>query len=115
MGNPNTLKSFIQWGVATYPADHYLLDIWDHGGGLDGVCWDDTSGTNMTVSQVQQAIAGASTHIDVIGFDACLMGMEEVRTSFAAWATSCWAPRNWNPGTAGPMTRGWPTLQPIPR
>jgi hypothetical protein len=78
MGVSATLTSFIQWGVANYPANHYVLDIWDHGGGLDGTCWDDTSGHNLTVSQVRQAISNAGTHIDVIGFDACLMGMGEV-------------------------------------
>jgi subtilisin-like proprotein convertase family protein len=77
MGLPATLTSFIQWGVSNFPANHYLLDIWDHGGGLDGICWDDTSGNNLTVGQVRQAIANAGTHMDVIGFDACLMGMEE--------------------------------------
>jgi hypothetical protein len=79
MGDPNTLRDFIQWGVANYPADHYLLDLWDHGGGLDGVCWDDSNGSaNLSVSEVRQAIVAAGVHIDVIGFDCCLMAMEEM-------------------------------------
>jgi hypothetical protein len=78
MGLAASLTSFIQWGVATYPASHYVLDLWDHGGGLDGVCWDDTNGSNLTLQEVRQAITNSGTHIDVIGFDACLMGMEEV-------------------------------------
>lgn len=33
MGDPATLTQFVQWGVSTYPADHYALVLWNHGGG----------------------------------------------------------------------------------
>lgn len=36
-GSPDTLIDFIRWGVTNYPADHYLLVLWNHGQG-----WDDT-------------------------------------------------------------------------
>jgi hypothetical protein len=36
-GDPKCLSDFIQWGVKNYPADHYLLVLWNHGQG-----WDDT-------------------------------------------------------------------------
>ncbi|MBI3950309.1 MAG: peptidase C11 [Acidobacteria bacterium] len=36
MGDPNVLKSFIQWGIEKYPAKHYLVVVWNHGAG-----WDD--------------------------------------------------------------------------
>jgi len=36
-GDPKCLSDFIQWGVKKYPADHYLLVLWNHGQG-----WDDT-------------------------------------------------------------------------
>jgi len=36
-GDPKCLSDFIQWGVKSYPADHYLLVLWNHGQG-----WDDT-------------------------------------------------------------------------
>lgn len=32
-GDPAVLKAFIQWGAASFPADRYLLIIWNHGGG----------------------------------------------------------------------------------
>jgi hypothetical protein len=31
MGNYKVLQDFVQWGAATYPADHLLVVIWDHG------------------------------------------------------------------------------------
>ncbi|MBI3797038.1 MAG: peptidase C11 [Deltaproteobacteria bacterium] len=36
-GDPQVLASFIQWGMKNYPAQHYLVVIWNHGAG-----WDDT-------------------------------------------------------------------------
>lgn len=36
-GDPKCLSDFIQWCVKSYPADHYLLVLWNHGQG-----WDDT-------------------------------------------------------------------------
>ena len=77
MTTTGALQSFIQWGVATYPADHYMLDLWDHGGGLDGVCFNDY-GSSLSFSNVTQALSGAGTHMDLVAFDACLVGMEEM-------------------------------------
>ncbi|NRF37406.1 clostripain-related cysteine peptidase [Pedobacter foliorum] len=33
MGDPVVLRNFINWGKEKYPAEHYLLVIWDHGDG----------------------------------------------------------------------------------
>jgi hypothetical protein len=33
MGDPQTLTDFITWGQDQFPADHYMLIIWDHGQG----------------------------------------------------------------------------------
>jgi hypothetical protein len=74
MGNPSTLSNFIQWSVSAYPADHYALVLWDHGGGLYGV----GSGENLYPKQIRQAITDSGIHLDIVTFDACLMGMAEV-------------------------------------
>jgi hypothetical protein len=36
-GDPKTLTDFFTWGVKNYPADRYILVLWNHGQG-----WDDT-------------------------------------------------------------------------
>ena len=36
MGNPRVLEDFIKWGIKDYPAEHYLLVVWNHGNG-----WND--------------------------------------------------------------------------
>ena len=36
-GNPKVLTGFIQWGIKNFPAKHYLVDIWNHGGGWENL------------------------------------------------------------------------------
>ena len=36
MGDPRVLENFIQWGSKNYPAQHFLLVVWNHGNG-----WND--------------------------------------------------------------------------
>jgi hypothetical protein len=44
-----------------------------------GVCWDETDGMDyLETREVRAALEGVATPIDLIGFDACLMGMLEV-------------------------------------
>jgi hypothetical protein len=92
MGHPQTLIDFAVWAITNYPADDYALVLWDHGGGwrarslkdppVKAVCWDDTnSSDSLHMKEVQTAlnsieISGAQP--DLVGFDACLMGMVEV-------------------------------------
>ncbi len=90
IGDPQTLVDFVNWSVSNYPAEHYALIIWDHGSGwksklppIKGVCWDDTNNSDyLTSSELQYALSQIRStigkDIDIIGFDACLMGMEEV-------------------------------------
>jgi cysteine peptidase C11 family protein len=37
-GDPKVLKDFLAWGIKTYPAQHYLAVLWNHGAG-----WDDSN------------------------------------------------------------------------
>lgn len=47
--------------------------------GFKAVCWDDTSGgDSLIMSEVKSALDAATTDMDLIGFDACLMQMIEV-------------------------------------
>jgi len=85
MADPSVLGNFVNWATTNYPADHYLLVFWDHGGGWreegminKGVMVDDTSGTFMDMVDLADALDLINEHIDIIGFDACLMQMIEV-------------------------------------
>jgi Clostripain family len=82
MGSKTTLKNFITYCFNNFPANHYVLDLWDHGGGIFGICWDDTSSNDkLTFDEVDEAITetctAAAARIDILAMDACLMAMIE--------------------------------------
>lgn len=89
MGDPQTLVDFANWAVTEYPAEKYLLVIWNHGGGFRSlnftkdIAWDDTSGGDkITMSELEYSLSAISAqmgkNIDIVGMDACLMAMTEV-------------------------------------
>lgn len=84
MGAASTLSGFINWGLQNYPANHYMLVLWDHGANWEGVCVDDSSSYDiLTPNELATAFATVrATHpgftFDVIGFDACVMSSLEV-------------------------------------
>lgn len=83
MGAATTLQDFIQWAKSSFPAENYALILWDHGSGImdgsapGGVCWDDTNGDDyLTLPEIYSVLS--TNHVDLLGFDACLMGSLEV-------------------------------------
>ncbi|MCQ2437628.1 MAG: clostripain-related cysteine peptidase, partial [Clostridia bacterium] len=82
MGDPATLKLFVEIAREQCPADRYALILWDHGGGPSGgVCFDEVaaSGNAITPREIHIALNAVSPKIrfDWIGFDACLMASLE--------------------------------------
>lgn len=87
MADPVTLQTFITRAVALYPAENYVLDFWDHGGGIMGVCWDDTSNSDkLTMTELRSAIVNAGVAIDVVLFDACDMAQAEIAHQFVGYS-----------------------------
>jgi hypothetical protein len=79
MGDPETLTWFINYTFENFPADRYALILWDHGGNWEGVCWDWTNDDYLTMEEIKGALANSIVDkIDLLGFDACLMGSVEV-------------------------------------
>ena len=77
MGRKETLSNFIDFVMTNYPAKRYGLSLWDHGGGLDGICWDeDNNYNNIGINELQEALEGY--HFDFLGMDACIMGQYEI-------------------------------------
>ena len=82
MARPETLSDFIKWGVEKYPADHYMVVMAGFGNGWSGAMIDVGDRTLMSLPDIHQALQSAQAatgkKIDVLGFDAELMGMAEV-------------------------------------
>ncbi|NHJ87493.1 MAG: hypothetical protein FK734_18675 [Asgard group archaeon] len=82
MGDPLILQNFIEYCFINFPAQNYLLDIWDHGAGVYGCCSDETSGTILRINELQSGINTACSNrgerINIVSFDCCLMNMIEL-------------------------------------
>ncbi len=91
MGLSSSLSDFIDWGVKEYPADKYGLIFWNHGSGIDGCCfdettasWSDPNGDGLTPVEVSTAIKSARSSsgmfdkLEFIGYDCCLMQIQDI-------------------------------------
>ena len=91
MGDPQTLINFANWGIQNYPANNYMLILWDHGSGWKNmnlsqifkwVCYDNTNNDYITTIELRTALnsiyATTGKKLGIIAFDACLMGMTEI-------------------------------------
>jgi len=88
MGNWTVLKAFVDFVNDEFTADHYFLDLWDHGNSFTGGCVDEHTGVEglsrdrLMNDEVATALQGH--HIDIIAWDACLMAMMEVAYEYVA-------------------------------
>ncbi len=101
MTDPATLADFIQWGTKKYPANRYMLILWDHGGGsVSGYGYDQVyPNTTMTLDKLAQALEAGGVKFDFIGFDACLMGNTETALVCSKYADWLIASEETEPGT----------------
>jgi len=76
MGDPFTLRTFVDFTVSNFRAEHYVMVLWDHGNDVSGCCWDEHPEDHLTHPEVATALS--KYHIDILAFDACLMAMIEV-------------------------------------
>ena len=82
MGDPDTLNNFVSWSMDQFPADNYYLAIDDHGNGAYGISFDATSLNDpLTPPEVYSALKAATQNgarkIDILDYEACLMGLAE--------------------------------------
>lgn len=109
MGDPLVLADFITWGAANYPANRYALILWDHGAGWNGIAFDsDTADFGdpdfLSLGDLTGALAQALPQagvdkLDIIGFDACLMGQLDVFQAIAPFADFAVGSEELTPGS----------------
>ena len=105
MGSKDTLADFLEFCSENYDADHRALIVWDHGGGGAGrFSHDENSGNAMRVKHLREALEAVwdpdpkDPPLDIIGFDACLMGSLEVAEASYGFATHLVASEQLEPG-----------------
>lgn len=88
MGESSTLKSFLKWGIESYPAEHYVSVIWNHGGGpIGGVAYDSTDNYNsLSLNELTSALGGLGVKLDIVGFDASMTSNLETAAAISLYA-----------------------------
>ena len=82
MGDSGTLEAFVDFVTRKFTAQHYLLDLWDHGNDFSGSCYDEHPVDHLTHDEVVAGLVG--NHIDILAYDACLEAMIEVAYEYNA-------------------------------
>ncbi len=122
MGNPQTLNDFITWGQQYAPAEHYMVDVWDHGSGWDpyydatramgrtssrtgtrAICIDNTFNDQIRDVELPAALA-ATYNLDIVAADACMMAMTEVAYEIHDQGSYLLASEEDEPGSGFPYT-----------
>ncbi len=107
MSDPDTLVDFAVWAMEAYPADRHVLIMSDHGMGWPGGWTDaDNHGEEfvfISLSRLETSLKAITSQsglkkLDMIGMDACLMGMLEVYSAIAPYATYAVASEEVEPG-----------------
>ena len=80
MASGDTLADFISWGQKEYPAEKYMLVMWDHGGGSEGGLIVDEFYDNsiMTLESFERALEESDADLEAVTVDCCLMASIEM-------------------------------------
>ena len=116
LGDEKVLEGFVGAALKTFPAKHYALIMWNHGGGWAAHASDqDAPGTlngedYLTLPELSGAIRGALKYsgvkrLDLIGFDMCLMAQLETVVELKDLAEVMVASQANEPGN------GWPYIE----
>ncbi|MDQ7821911.1 MAG: clostripain-related cysteine peptidase [Candidatus Eremiobacteraeota bacterium] len=92
-GDYKTFVQFVQSAMTLYPADHYVVDIWNHGSGpaygkgkrqfiiesgSRDICFDDVTSNQITLPQLKTALASIKSssgkNVEILVMSLCLAG-----------------------------------------
>jgi len=92
-GDYTVLQSFVEKIVTLYPAEHYVLDLWNHGsgpryvnskeqGGTRSICSDNSTGHQISLPELKQALthikSTTGVTVDILVLSACTMADYEM-------------------------------------
>lgn len=119
MGSYREALRFFDWTVSNYPAKRYMFVYWNHGAGwlkeqtapealVKGISYDDQSGNHIDSVGMRKVAEGMYAKLgrkmDIVAFDACLMGMVEVAAQQSDYVKYMIASEETEPGDGWPYT-----------
>ena len=104
MGDVCTLESFLELALYYAPAEHLMVNLWNHGGGpLAGVEYDENTKNEISVLEytafAEALYKARGDKTDILGFDVCLLGSLEVALNIAPYADYMVASAESEPGS----------------
>ena len=108
MASAETLSDFIAWGAKEYPAEKYMLVMWDHGGGSEsGLIVDEFhNDAIMPLYDFERALSKADVYLESVVVDCCLMASLEMAQALEGHAGYLTASEEVEPGQ-GDAWDGW--------
>ena len=117
-GDPETLRSFLKWGLERYPAEDHIVVVWNHGAGFRSVRRDigyDDFGSSLDMPEIEDVFTrsgiGPDNKIAIVGFDACLMNMLEIANQFKDQVKILVGSQQTEPGDGWPYDRVLNTIK----
>lgn len=108
MGDPATLKKYLQTVATNFPAKHYGLIFGDHGAGWMGIGGDESANGDaldtLEMPPVLKEITAQTGRFDLIGFDACMMANFEAAKAIAPYGKAMVASEELEPGNGWDYT-----------
>ena len=104
MGDVCTLEKFLELALYYAPAEHLMVNLWNHGGGpLSGVEVDENTENIISVPEyadfAEALYKARGEKTDILGFDACLIGNLEIALNVAPYADYMVASAETEPGS----------------
>lgn len=118
MGDGMALSEFLLWTEARYPADHFALVLWNHGGGFWIASDDSSPGSRIYLHDgelkgaLDALIEARGDKIDLVAFDACNMGEWEVAATLQSQVKVMTASQAWVGGEGYAYDTALPSLSP---
>jgi len=116
MSTGTDLEEFLNYGKSKYSSSKNALILWNHGGGMQGVCVDtkrsDKATDFLTNSEVNTALTNSfgTTKLEWIGYDACLMAVQDVADFNSNHANYMICSQETEPGYGWAYDQWLPTL-----
>ena len=63
-GDGEVLSTFVNYVISNYPAQHYGLELDDHGSGYKGICYDYSSSSSINMCELEAALSSIKKHND---------------------------------------------------
>lgn len=101
MADPQTLKRLVLLAQDKYPAQRYALFLVDHGKAWAGLCSDNSASRpddTLDLKELGQALEGLEKPLELLAFDACMMGSLEVYLALAPSTRTMIASQDTLPG-----------------